>query len=162
MAARQSNFRNWPIRYPLAYICELYKLLSEMDGVKASAYAFASLVILLGCCFTPVMAQGVTVGFTVYVSFFYPFCYLYNLQVTLRDQSGRIIATGASPDGSMIIINIRTETSISSLTASVFGYASGPLTHYTANVSSWVVYGMSMLPVENTGGNYWVTLNLYS
>jgi len=106
------------------------------------------------------MAGGVTAGFTVYVQFFYPFCFLYNLHVTIHDQTGRVVGTGLSPDGSMIIIPIRTETPITSLTASASGSASGPLADYFANPPVWFVSGSSTIPVEVTGGNYWLTIVL--
>ena len=116
--------------------------------------------LILGGCFVPAMAGGVTAGFTVYVQFFYPFCFLYNLHVTIHDQRGRVVGTGLSPDGSMIVIPIRTETPITALTASASGAASGPLTNYFANPPFWPVSGSSTLPVEVTGGNYWLTIVL--
>jgi hypothetical protein len=106
------------------------------------------------------MGQGVTAGYTVYVSFFYPLCFLYNLQVTIYDQTGSVVGTGMSPDGSMIIIPVRTETATISLTATASGYASGPLTNYIANPPFWPVSGNATVPVQVTGGDYWMTVGL--
>jgi hypothetical protein len=117
-------------------------------------------VLLIGCCVGPVAGQGVTAGYTVYVTFFYPFHFLYNLQVTIRDQAGRAVGTGISYDGSMAIIPVRTEATTISLTVSVSGYASGPLTNCVTNPSFWSVSGMSTIPVQSNGGNYWLTVNL--
>jgi hypothetical protein len=108
-----------------------------------------------------VAGQGVTTGYTVSVSFFYPFHFLYNLQVTIRDQTGRVVGTGISYDGSMVIIPVRTETTTISLSASASGDASGPLTcYYPTSPSFWPVFGMSTIPVQSNGGSYWITVNL--
>jgi hypothetical protein len=106
------------------------------------------------------MAQGVTVGYTVSVGFFYPLCFLYNLKVTIYDQNGNVLATGTSPDGSMIILPVRTESTTISLTATASGYASGPLTYYLANQPYWPVSGKSTIPVQSIGGDYWITVLL--
>jgi len=116
---------------------------------------------IVSSCVAPMGAQGVTAGFVLQVNFFYPFHFLYNLQVTVRDQAGRIVATASSPDGSMVIIPIRTETPIYWLTASANGYAGGPLTNYEANPPFRQISGMSTIPVETIGGNYWMTINFY-
>lgn len=132
-----------------------------MSLLKASTLTLALSLLLIGCTLGPVAGQGVTAGYTVYVSFFYPFRVLYNLQVTIRDQSGRVVGTGISYDGSMAIIPVRTETTTVSLTASASGYASGPLTYYyPANTSFWPISGSSTVPVQSDGGDYWVTVNL--
>jgi hypothetical protein len=109
----------------------------------------------------PAIGQGVTTGYTVYVSFVYPLHFLYNIQVTIRDQTGRAIGTGISPDGQMIVIPVRTESPVISLTANALGYASGPLTNWVINQGFWPVAGRSTIPVEITGGDYWITVNLF-
>ena len=128
--------------------------------MRAFALTIALAFLVLGGCVTPIMAQGVTAGYTVYVSFFYPLCFLYNLHVTILDQTGRVIGTGMSADGGMVTIPIRTESAVTSLTASASGSASGPLTNYIANPSFWFVSGRSTVPVEVTGGDYWMTIVL--
>jgi hypothetical protein len=120
----------------------------------------ALVLVVFGSCLVPSMGQGVTAGYTLYVSFFYPLHFLYNLQVTILDQTGRIIGTGMSSDGSMIIIPVRTERPTFSLSASALGYASGPITYYVTNPQFWVVAGTSTIPVATTGGDYWITINL--
>jgi hypothetical protein len=117
-------------------------------------------ILIVASCLAPIAAQGVTAGFTMQVNFFYPFHFLYNIQVTIRDQTGRVLATATSPDGSMIIVPIRTETPIYSLTASAGGYASDFLTNWEANPHFWAISGTSTIPVETIGGNYWITIIL--
>jgi hypothetical protein len=118
-------------------------------------------LVLLGCCIVPSLGQGVTEGYTLYVTFFYPLHFMYNLQVTVQDQTGKVVGRGLSPDGSMVIIPVRTETPIVWLSAYALGYASGPLTnYYPASPQFWVVAGGSTVPVEITGGDYWITINL--
>jgi hypothetical protein len=128
--------------------------------LKAAATTAVLAFTILGLFAVPAMARGVTVGYTVYVNFIYPLHFLYNLQVTIYDQAGRVVATGMSPDGSTIVIPVRTESPIISLSASALGYASGPLTNYVANPAFWVVTGRSTVPVEVTGGDYWITIVL--
>ena len=114
---------------------------------------------IVGSCVAPIAAQGVTTGFVLQVSFFYPLHYIYNLQITVKDQAGRVVATASSPDGSMVIIPIRTENPIYWLTATASGYASGPLTNWQASPPFWRISGTSTIPVETIGGNYWMTIN---
>ncbi len=128
--------------------------------MKVAMFALAASLLLIGSSVGFVAGQGVTVGYTVYVSFFYPFHVLYNLQVTIRDQKGLVVGTGISYDGSMAIIAVRTETPTMSLTATVSGYASGPLTYYVTNPTFSGVQGASTLPVQSNGGDYWITVNL--
>jgi hypothetical protein len=124
-------------------------------------FTLALSVLLIGCCMGSVAGQGVTAGYTLYVRFFYPFHFLYDLQVTIRDQTGRVVGSGISYDGSMLIIPFRTETTTISLTASVSGYASGPLTYYyPASPSVWSIHGSSTVPVQSDGGDYWITVNM--
>lgn len=138
----------------------MHKFRRDDGALKSLVLALVLGFVILGCCVVPSMGQGVTEGYTLYVSFFYPLNFLYNLQVTVRDQTGRVVGVGLSPDGSMIIIPVRTESPIIWLSAYASGYASGPLTNYVANSPFWVVAGTSTVPVEITGGNYWITINL--
>jgi hypothetical protein len=118
-------------------------------------------IVVLGFCAIPAMGQGVTAGYTLYVNFFYPYHFLYNLRVTIRDQAGRVLGNGLSVDGGMIIVPARTETTTTSLSATASGYASDPLTSYEANPSFWPVFGRSIIPVQVTGGDYWITIDLH-
>jgi len=128
--------------------------------VKPNLFTLPLVALIIASCIAPIAAQGVTTGFTVYVTFFYPLHSLYNLQVTVRDQTGRTVAKAISPDGSMVMIPIRTETPIYSLTASAGGYAGEPLTYWLANPSFWRVGGTSTIPVQTVGGDYWMTIRL--
>jgi len=130
--------------------------------LKPSVFTIALAVLLIGCCVGSVAGQGVTAGYTVYVTFFYPLHVLYNLQITIRDQLGRVVGSGISYDGSMVIIPVRTETITIALTVTVSGYASGPLTYYyPASISYWPIHGSSTAPVQSDGGDYWITVNLF-
>jgi len=129
--------------------------------VKSSSFTLALAVVLIGCVVAPVAGQGVTAGFVVYVRFFYPFQVMYNIQVEIQDQTGRVVGTGFSSDGSLLVIPVRTETPIISLSVFASGYASGPLTYYyPTSPSFWLVHGSSTIPVQSTGGEYWITVNL--
>ena len=131
--------------------------------MKLSVIAVMLTLIFLGCGVAPAIGQGVTAGYTVYVSFFYPLHFLYNLQVTIRDDTNRVVGTGMSVDGSMVTIPVRVETSTFWLSAYALGYAGGPLSnYYPVNSPFWVVAGRSVVPVAITGGDYWITINLNS
>jgi hypothetical protein len=118
-------------------------------------------LVILGCAVVPAMGQGVTAGYTLFVRFFFPLPFLYNIRVTVGDQAGRIVGNGFSSDGRLIIIPVRTETATISLTVTASGIASaGPLTDYLANPAFWPVSGRSTIPVQVTGGDYWVTIVL--
>jgi hypothetical protein len=118
-------------------------------------------VVILGCSVAPAIGQGVTAGYTLYVNFFYPFHFLYNLRATIRDQSGRRLGSALSVDGSMIVVPLRTETPTTSLSVTVSGYASDPLTYYEANPSFWPIFGQSTIPVYLSGGDFWITVALH-
>ena len=130
--------------------------------MRLSAFAVMLTLVFLAFSFAPAFGQGVTEGYTLHVTFVYPLNFLYNLQVTIRDQTGQIVGQGFSPDGSMAVIPVRTETPIVWMSAYAVGYASGPLTNYVVNTPFWIVAGRSMIPVEITGGDYWITINLYT
>ena len=130
--------------------------------MRSSIYMVALSVLLIGLCLGGVAGQGVTVGYTVYVSFFYPFHFLYNpfmLQSAINQVAS--LVEGTSYDGSMLIIPVRTESLTISLTASTSGYASGPLTYYyMTSPAYWPISGTSTVPVQSNGGDYWITVNL--
>lgn len=151
-------------------------------GIKGSLIALVFAALILGCT-TPVTAQlcttpvptgcnyntPVTTGFTIHVGFFYPYFALYNIQVTVNDQTGRIIATGISPDGSALIIGLRTETPIYLVTVRASGYANfgGPYPYpyayifypISASYPYWTISGVTnTLPVATSGGDYWITV----
>lgn len=132
-------------------------------GVVTLAFA----VLIIGSCSSSVMGQGVTTGFAIHVGFVYPYFALYNMQVTVNDQTGRIIATGLSPDGSELIIGARTEAPTYAVTVRASGYASYGYYPYpywyafhplTSGNPFWKVNGISTISVQTTGGDYWVTV----
>jgi hypothetical protein len=140
---------------------------------RGSLIAFATSTLMIVCCLAPVMAQGVTVGYTLHVDFVYPYCWLYNLQVTFNDQTGRVVGTGLSLDGSELIVPIRMETPTITFTVRAVGYASvgsyyfWPLRTVTPGYPGsdyfWRVSGVSTILVassysQNVGGDYWITI----
>ena len=148
-------------RNGLTYIHEV-RYHSAIRGANLRGLAIAVLLsaVALGTCVAPAMGQGVTTGYTLYVNFFYPLCFLYNIQVTVYDQAGRVVGTGFSPDGSMILIPVRTENPSIALTTIASGYAAGPYANYVTSPTYWHVSGHSIVPVETIGGDYWITVNL--
>ena len=126
--------------------------------MKESLIAVLLSTLVIGLVMVPVMAQwGVTAGFTVQVSFFYPcVCRLTNVQVLVSDQSGRVVAAAASPDGSMLVITFRTNTPEYWLLASATGYGS-----FSYNLP-WLIHGSSIIPVQYNGGYYYATIYLRS
>jgi len=127
--------------------------------------------VVLGCSVAPSMGQGVTTGYTLYVTFFYPVNFLWNLHVTIQDQTGRVVGTGMSSDGSMLIIPVRSERPTNWLSAYALGYASEPLTDWVANPHFWIVQGRSVIPVMSActlyttfsgscSTDYWITITL--
>jgi len=145
----------------LTYIHEVYyPRATRGSDLRALAIAVLLSAVALATCVAPAMGQGVTVGYGLYVSFFCPAHWLYNIQITVYDQAGRIVGKGFSPDGSLVLIPVQTETPIIALTTVASGYAAGPLASYWASPAYWPVSGHSIVPVEITGGEYWVTLAL--
>jgi hypothetical protein len=137
------------------------------DILKKGLVALAFAALIIGSCSAPVMGQGVTTGFAIHVGFVYPYFALYNLQVTVNDQTGRIIATGISPDGSELIVGARTETPTYAVTVRASGYASyGPYPYpysyisypITSSNPFWKISGINTIIVQTTGGDYWVTV----
>ena len=126
--------------------------------MKISLVAALLSTIMIVSFFVPVMAQGgVTTGYTVQVSFFYPcMCTLTNVRVVLSDQSGRAVATAVSPDGSMLLLTFRAETPEYWFIASASGYGS-----FSYNMP-WLVHGSSVITVQYIGGYYYATIYLRS
>lgn len=146
--------------------------------LKWSPIAFALSTLIIGCVMAPVMAQGVTMGYIVHVHFVYPYTWLYNIQVNFNDQTGRVIGTAMSPDGSELIVPLRLETPTITLTARATGYASigsyyfwpirtvGPT--YPGSDYFWPISGVSTIIVHNDlhqspqnpviSTDYWITI----
>ena len=110
---------------------------------------------MIGSMLVPVMAQGVTSGYTIQVEFYSRcICYLSNMQITISDQSGRVIASGVSPDGRMVIIPFRMVTPTQWVTVHTSGYAS------IAFYRIWQISGLSMIPVNTAVDYYYVTVKV--
>ena len=126
--------------------------------LKGSLIAVLISALMIGSVVVPVMAQwGVTAGYTLQVNFFYPcVCTLTNVKVVVSDQSGKVVATAISPDGSMLIITFRTNTPEDWLAASATGYGS-----FSYNLP-WLIRGSSIITVQYNGGYYYATIYLRS
>jgi len=113
--------------------------------LRASLTAVILSIIVLGSFVAPVFAQGgVTAGFTVQVSFYYLcVCSLQNVRVVVSDQTGRVVASSESPDGSMLIITFRVNTPEYWLLLNAMGYAS-----FSYN-KPWPVRGSAIIGVQN-------------
>jgi hypothetical protein len=127
-----------------------------MIRLKGSLAATLISTVIIGSFLLPVMVEGgITAGYTVQVSFFYPcVCTLTNVRVVVSDQSGRAVATAVSPDGNMLVITFRAETPEYWLLASASGYGS-----FSYNLP-WLVHGSSIVTVQNIGGYYYATIYL--
>jgi hypothetical protein len=126
--------------------------------LRGSLVAVLLSTLVIGSVIVPVMAQwGVTAGYAVQVSFFYPcVCTLTNVKVVVSDQSGKVVATAISPDGSMLVITFRTNTPETWLVASATGYGS-----FSYNLP-WLIHGSSVITVQYNGGYYYATIYLRS
>jgi len=122
-----------------------------MTDMRARATFMVLSILVVGFCVGPVMAQEATVTYVVHVDFFHVYCYLSYVQVTLDDKTGRVVATGYSPDGSEIAI-IYTTIPTSSLTVRAFGQES-------IGSYAWSASGISTLNV-GTGGDYWILVKM--
>ena len=113
--------------------------------MKASLTAALLSVIMIGLFIAPVFAQGgVTAGFTVQVNFSYLcVCSLQNVKVFVSDQTGKVVATSVSPDGSMLVITFRVNTPEYWLLLNAMGYAS-----FSYN-QPWSVRGSAIIGVQN-------------
>ena len=115
-------------------------------------------IIMIGSFIGPVFAQGgVTAGFTVQVNFYFMcVCSLSNVKVVVSDQTGKVVGSLVSPDGSMLVISFRETTPEFWLLVNAIGYAS-----FSYNLP-WVVHGSSIITVQNAGGYYYTTILLRS
>jgi hypothetical protein len=124
--------------------------------LKGSLIPVALSTLIIGACILPVMARGgVTAGYTILVTFFYPcICTLTNMRVIVSDQTGNAVATAVSPDGSMLLLTFRAESPTYWLILNASGDAS--LSYYRP----WSVHGSSFVTVQMIGGYYYATIYL--
>jgi hypothetical protein len=121
--------------------------------LKEKFVLLALAMLIIGSSITPLMAQAAPMAYNVHVDFFSPSCSLSNLQVTLNDQTGRVVASTVIPDAYEVTLTYRTGTPTNSLTATAFGQAS------VGSYKTWSVSGSSTIAV-GTGGDYWITIQL--
>jgi hypothetical protein len=115
----------------------------------------AVLFPLLICLLLPAtVAQNVQITYTVHVDFYAFACSLDIKQVSLYDQSGRLLGVASSPYGGEIAITFTTtSSSIQSVTAAAFGQAT------LGSYYSWAVSGTRTINL-GSGGDYWITVRL--
>jgi hypothetical protein len=114
---------------------------------------FLLATLIIASPITPSMAQGSSVTYNVHIDFFYPYCSLSNLLITLHDQTGRVVAATQIPDAFEVTLTYTTASPTSSITVTVFAQAS--IGSYDASSVS----GTRTIPVGN-GGDYWTTIQL--
>jgi len=115
--------------------------------MKGSLIGALLSIIILTSFMVPVIAQGgVSATITVQINFYYLcVCSLTNVRVVLSDQTGRVVATVISPDGSQVLLVFRTQTPLYWLAAYASGYGS------FAFEKPWPVYGSIFITVQNFG-----------
>ena len=113
-------------------------------------------IITVATLMLPVMAQSAVTGsFTVQINFYYPnITTLTNVRVVLSDQTGRVVATAVSTDGSMVLLVFASHTPEYWLAASATGFAS-----FSYFDKPWPLYGVAIITVQNFGGNAGYTQN---
>lgn len=126
----------------------------EIGAVRKRLIAFVLSTLIIGTFVAPVMAQGFTVGYTIHINFYSYSCSLDSVQVSLYDQTGRLVGAGSSPNGGEVAVSFRTSTPIYSLNARAVGHAS------LGSYYSWFVSGSRMINVE-TGGDYWISVGMH-
>ena len=116
------------------------RLKSRLIGALLSIITIASLMV-------PVVAQGgVSATITVQLNFYYLcVCSLTNVRVVLSDQTGRVVATTVSADGSQVLLVFRTQTPLYWLAVYASGYGS------FAYQKPYSVYGSIFITVQNYG-----------
>lgn len=124
-----------------------------MGALKRNLLLLALATIIIGSLITPSIAQEHTVTYNVHVDFFYPYCSLSNLLITLGDQTGRVVAVRQIPDAFEVTLTYSATTPTSSLTVTVLAQA---------NIGSYYagsVTGSRTIVVGN-GGDYWTVVHL--
>ncbi len=115
--------------------------------------AVALVILVNSTLISTVIAQSVTIEYTIHVDFFAYSCSLDITKVSLYDSSGNLLGVATSPYGGEVAISFRTPTPVSTLTASAYGQATWGAYY------SWQVSGTSTLSLGSTG-DYWVTVRM--
>jgi hypothetical protein len=100
-----------------------------------------------------VIAQGVTIWYTIHIDFFAYSCSLDITKVSLYDLSGHLLGVATSPYGAEIAFSIRTQTPVTTLTATAYGQATW------SSYYSWQVIGSGTINLGSTG-DYWITIRM--
>jgi len=115
--------------------------------------AVALIILVNSVLITTVIAQSVTIEYTIHVDFFAYSCSLDITKVSLYDPSGNLLGVATSPYGGEVAISIRTPTPVSTLTATAYGQATW------GSYYSWQVSGTSTVNLGSTG-DYWITIRM--
>ena len=121
--------------------------------MKEKVAYLAVALLAISSCFTPLMAQQDTVIYNIHIDIICLACPLSNIQVTLNDSSGRVVAERTIPDIFEITLTYTTTIPVSLLTVHASGVAS------IGSYSSRLVSGSSVVPV-GYGGDYWTAVQL--
>jgi len=116
-------------------------------------FAVALIILVNSVLITTVIAQSVTIEYTIHVDFFAYSCSLDITKVSLYDPSGNLLGVATSPYGGEVAISIRTPTPVSTLTATAYGQATW------GSYYSWQVSGTSTVNLGSTG-DYWITIRM--
>jgi hypothetical protein len=130
-----------------------FLLTMQVGVLKRNLLLLVLAILVISSSIAPSIAQESLVTYNVHVDFFYAYCSLSNLVITLGDQSGRVVASTQIPDAYEVTLTYSTVTATSSLTVTVFAQASIG-SFYAGSVS-----GSRTIPVGN-GGDYWTTVQL--
>jgi len=110
--------------------------------------------LLICLLIPPTLAQNIQTTYTVHVDFYAYACSLDIKQISLYDQSGRLLGVSSSPYGGEIAITFSTpSSSIQSVTAAAFGLAT------LGSYYSWNVSGIRTINLGSSG-DYWITVRM--
>ncbi len=124
-----------------------------MSKVNVKFIAFALVILVASTLASTVIAQSVTIEYTIHVDFFAYSCSLDITKVSLYDPSGDLLGVATSPYGGEVAISIRTPIPVSSLTATAYGQATWG-SYYT-----WLVSGSGTVNL-GSNGDYWITIRM--
>lgn len=125
-----------------------------MGVLKRNFLLLVLAALVIGSSITPSIAQESAVTYNVHIDFFYAFCCPSNLQITLDDQTGRIVAVTQIPDPYEVTLTYRTTTPTSFLTVTVVAQANIG-SYYAGSVSG------SRTIAVGSGGDYWTIVQLH-
>ena len=124
-----------------------------LDVLRGKLAYLALAVLVIGTSFTPLLAQETPVVYTIHVNIICLACPLTNVQVTLNDETGRVVAERIIPTPFEITLTYSTTIPVNSLTVYASGLAS------FGSYSARLVSGSSIVTV-GYGGDYWTAVLL--